>query len=396
MLKFTSALLLCGLANGQNFISTSDIAQQLANILSGSEPPPAQQQEQQLVNNNAPLTSRDDVVLTTNAGVDVVFKTIIHPNQVDVAATTTNAAVATEGGTTSVSTESALYVLKYPQQACAWSDYTEGADWVMFSTGEGTNDVLTCAAGCIAADGCTGFEVGSDSGESYNYVAYCSFWLNNACSVPTSSFEGAFSLSTGEYVTVDTYTLTAPIDAFDEYEASGCVWNNDNKGIDWDYTDLETKDAASCAKLCLERDDCTGFEVGDIALDETLLGQGYCALWFNNTCTTDELVSAKRTTSTYLKIYTGTYDCRESFMFYMIIIVTFLGCLGVCCCCRRAMLRRRLQMQMQMRLATAAARRASLGTVATVPVTVEGQSNSSRAIVYAVCVEDQQEEPAKQ
>jgi hypothetical protein len=281
----------------------------------------------------------------------------------------------------------------------------------MFSVS--SSDAASCAAGCVATSGCTGFEVGSDSGPTYGDAPYCALWLNGACTVPDENFAGAFSIATGAYIEVDTYTLTLPLDAFTEYEHMGCLWAQFRQGEDWDFADKTSADAESCAKTCLDRADaslggCTGFEVGTAATSASSvygdLSSGYCALWFNSSCTPDEFLSqATSSASTYILLGADPDDgCGSSLMFYaFMLLLSMLLCIGACCCCRAAMVRRRLMMQQ--RLALVAAARAAPGaepSAAAVVVTSHSTTvGAPRAVVYAVRIEDSandQQEPVKQ
>jgi len=288
-----------------------------------------------------------------------------------------------------------LYALKYPQQACQWNEYVEDLDWALHSTTSSSPE--SCAAACIAADDCTGFEVGSDSGSNYGNSPYCAFWFNDACSTPTNAYYGAVSVTTGEAIQVDTYTLTEPLDAFKEYEHRACAWSMYVEGEDWEFASKDSSDADACATLCLEAagQGCTGFEVGSSSsLEYGDISQGYCAFWYNNTCGAHDMFTSSSDASTYVLVgSTGCGGYSQSHIFYVALLVAGLvTCIGVCCCCRRAMIRRRLAMRRAMARAQTAVR-AAPGTAAVAAVTVAG---GSRAVVYAVQVaEDQQEEPEK-
>ena len=291
----------------------------------------------------------------------------------------TEAAVQSDTTVEAVTLSDSVYTLKYPQQACVWSDYVEDADWTMYDTE--SSDPVACAAACLVHEGCTGFEVGSDSGSSYGHSEYCAFWLNDACSTPDHYYNDAFSFSTGELIEVDTYTLAEPLDAFVEYENNACAWSYYVEGEDWEFASKDSDDAAACAKLCLESEDgCTGFEVGSST--STSFGdltKGYCAFWFNNTCQPNDMLHYTVEASTYILIGSSGCGYGSSHIFYaMVIAFAVMMCLAVCCCCRRAMMRRRLARQ-----------RAAARAVAAVAGT------NSRAVVYAVRVEDVQEETGK-
>lgn len=288
-----------------------------------------------------------------------------------------------------------LYVLKYPQQACQWNLFIEGEDWQFFSTE--SSDSTACAAGCVATEGCTGFEVGSDSGSSYGSGPYCALWLNGACSVPDESFYGLFSAMTGAYIEVDTYTLADPIDAFQAFEHRSCAWANFEEDKDWGFVSKDSADEEACAKLCLESTDgCTGFEVGavDTITEYGDLTQGYCALWYNNSCTPSQMLSQHTEASTYLLITADDCGGSSHVYYFMFMIAGLMICLMACCCCRRAAMRRRMALR---RARAAVATRAAPGTAPVASVSVEGQSSSSsRAVVYAVQISDVQQEPAKE
>lgn len=283
-----------------------------------------------------------------------------------------------------------VYALKYPQQACAWSDFVEDKDWSMESD---SNDAEACAEACIAHDGCTGFEIGSDSGPNFGNGPYCAFWLDGACSTPTESFYGAVSFSTGEEISVDTYTLTTPIDAFVEYSNAGCAWSGYVEGEEWAFANRDSDDASACATLCLEAagDGCTGFEVGVAGNSDTYgdLTNGYCAFWYNSTCDPSDMMTSHEA-STYLLV--GSKGCSYSYtqhlMYVTVAVFSLMACLGVCCCCRRAMIRRRLALQ---RARAVRARRAATGAAVAATVT----TIPSRAVVYAIRAEETQEEPHK-
>ena len=202
-----------------------------------------------------------------------------------------------------------VYVLKYPQQACIWSDYEYGTDWTMVILG--SKDASQCASVCTNTENCTGFEVGSDSGSSYGHQNYCSLWLNNACKVPDHSY-----LSTT--IQVDTYTISDPLDTFEKYSNLACLSLTLLKYSDYTPTD--------CAIKCLDYYDCNTFE----------MNQNTCTLWTGEQCTVDNLIEFSGR-DTYFLI-DDTYSSFYLYVFLLLISV-FLFCIGVCCC-RSAMLNR--------------------------------------------------------
>ena len=302
-------------------------------------------------NGSCSSTKSDMIVLTASQAVATTY--VRDAVDVDDTArvTTTVAAGELEMGkdaphaTTveATSLSDGVYVLKYPQQACAWNDYQEGSDWEMYSA---SNDATDCAAACVAKDGCTGFEVGADSGSEFGSGPYCAFWLNDACSVPDAAFWGGFS----GYVQVDTYTLVAPIDAFNDYEHRACLWSDFEEGSDWEFVSKTSEDPAECAQLCLDSADkgCTGFEVGSSSsMQFGDISQGYCALWYNHSCSVDDMLTQYTTASTYLLI-DGSDDCgwgSYSSYYFIMMGTALMLCVLSCCCCRRAMIRRRIAMQ---------------------------------------------------
>mmetsp|Transcript_39241 Transcript_39241/g.57721 ORF Transcript_39241/g.57721 Transcript_39241/m.57721 type:complete len:437 (+) Transcript_39241:113-1423(+) len=333
------------------------------------------------VSKSLPAAAPAEVKETTTAPVaeqnaaedDVVVEE--DPAVTTTAATTTAAA----SSATTVEVSDGVYVLMYPEQACQWASYTEGEDWKMYDAE--SNDPVSCAAGCVATEGCTGFEVGANGGGVYAEGPYCALWLNGACSVPTANFDGVFDTSTGEYVDVDTYTLTKPIDAFKEFENKACGWAYYTEGDDWAFMSKDTNDADACAKLCLDStESCTGFEVGSSeASGYGDLTQGYCALWYDDNCAPCDMIVTSEA-STYLVLDGANSHYSHTHFYYMALIGIFImACLAACCCCRRAVIRRRLAMQRRI------AARIAAGATRT----------PARAVVYAVRVEDEQEEPAK-
>lgn len=66
-----------------------------------------------------------------------------------------------------------------PQRACPWSQYKEGKDWAFAS--KKSDDKEECARACVAAKGCTGFEVGPHTSQHYNFISYCALWFNKQC-----------------------------------------------------------------------------------------------------------------------------------------------------------------------------------------------------------------------
>lgn len=65
------------------------------------------------------------------------------------------------------------------QRACPWSQYTKGKDW-LFASKE-SDDMEKCARACVAAKGCTGFEVGPHTSNAYNHISYCALWFHGKC-----------------------------------------------------------------------------------------------------------------------------------------------------------------------------------------------------------------------
>lgn len=81
-----------------------------------------------------------------------------------------------------------------PQRACAWSRYKEGKDWTFAS--KKSDDKEECARACVAARGCTGFEVGPHTSQYYNFISYCALWFNKQCNDETEMLR----LAPGGYV----------------------------------------------------------------------------------------------------------------------------------------------------------------------------------------------------
>jgi len=79
----------------------------------------------------------------------------------------------------SAKTQPLLLFKALPQRACPWSQYKEGKDW-SFSSRKSDNKE-ECARSCIAAKGCTGFEVGPHTSQNYKSISYCALWFNKQC-----------------------------------------------------------------------------------------------------------------------------------------------------------------------------------------------------------------------
>jgi hypothetical protein len=337
--------------------------------------------------NNACSAEADMLTLNPSAYVAATFVRDARP--VDIAPPrTTTAAVAT----TTVLSEG-LYMLKYPQQACEWGYFTEGTDWAMYL--QGTDDPSTCAAGCLASKGCTGFEASANAGGEYASGPYCALWFNGACAVPDESFSGFLSGS----VEVDTYTLVQPVDAFKPFENRACAWSFYEEGTDWAFADKTSQSPDACAKLCLDSTQgCTGFEVGASSTTTQYgdLSAGYCALWFNNSCSPDEFLDQRTDDATTYELINSPgcdYSCSHMYYFMLMAAGLMVCVLGLCCCRRAAIRRRRLALQ-QAAVAGAVAVRAPAGTAPVDAGTLEGH-RGTRASVYAVQVRDEQEEPEK-
>jgi hypothetical protein len=196
------------------------------------------------------------------------------------------------------------------------------------------------------------------------------------------------------------YTLVQPVDAFKPFENRACAWSFYEEGADWAFADKTSESPDVCAKLCLDSiQGCTGFEVGASSASSEYgdLSSGYCALWFNNSCTPDEFLGQRTDASTYELINSSGCDSSGSHMYYfMLMAAGLMMCVLGVCCCRRAAIRRRLALQQQQACAAAGAVavRAPAGSSPIATVALEGHLGT-RAIVYAVQVRDVQEEPEK-
>lgn len=213
------------------------------------------------------------------------------------------------------SQEQALQLFKaLPQRACAWSSFKKGTDWKFASMK--SDDKEACARACIAAQGCTGFEVGPHTSKSYDYISYCALWFNKNCYDETKMLrlnpQGyvattfvMINSATAEVVeepkqenedhktmllqgnTIGETTLPASsVSHFEEFPQLACNFADYTQGSDWKYTDAKSNDAESCATACMNTRGCTGFEIGV----EPVRGQ-YCALWNSGACASKQCMT---------------------------------------------------------------------------------------------------------
>jgi len=98
-----------------------------------------------------------------------------------------------------------------PQRACPWSKFKKGTDWSFASMKSDNKE--ECARACIAAEGCTGFEVGPHTSKAYDYISYCALWFNKKCNDEKSmlhlSPKGYVATT---YVMVKTVTVDSKIE----------------------------------------------------------------------------------------------------------------------------------------------------------------------------------------
>jgi len=90
------------------------------------------------------------------------------------------------------------------QRACPWSQYKEGKDWSFAS--KKSDDKEECARACVAAKGCTGFEVGPHTSQHYNFISYCALWFNKQC----NDEKKMLRLGSGGYVAT-TYVMVKTV-----------------------------------------------------------------------------------------------------------------------------------------------------------------------------------------
>jgi len=219
---------------------------------------------------------------------------------------------------------------KFPQRACPWSRYTEGKDWKFAS--KTSDDANECAKSCVAAKGCTGFEIGPHTSEAFDSITYCALWFDRKCGdekdmlhlggyqavtyvmAQQVDLEDVAEVNTpfgevelaGEEVFVpevskehysegepnanseETGSEKSAVSSFNEYPQLACVFSHYRQGKDWMYTPIIVSDEAtqadSCASICLKTKDCTGFEIGT----EPQTGNDYCALWLGGSCSCKE------------------------------------------------------------------------------------------------------------
>lgn len=131
-------------------------------------------------------------------------------------------------------------VLKFTNQACSWSEYTEDVDWSFCDAPGESEECYKC---CANTEGCTGFEV-ADGDSGY----YCAVWMNDACLFP--------DLALDESLGTDTYTMFDLDHAFTKYTDTQCVINDEG----WWYYNKTVED---CLGQCLDSytDGCVGFEI---------------------------------------------------------------------------------------------------------------------------------------
>jgi len=229
------------------------------------------------------------------------------PNLKSIETTVVPFSLTTISNITTTTSNDGIYVLKYPQQGCYWGDYEYGTDWTMVILG--SSNPTSCASSCYTTDGCTGFEVGSNSGSNYENQPYCALWLNNACKVPDKSYyDTSF--------TVDTYTIVEPLDIFFKYSNKACSSVPLLTLPDYNPTD--------CAKACFDSGMCDSFDMyNDV-----------CNIRINDGCTVDDLYSSDGT-DTYFPIDFNSENTINYYQLVMMIVGVFIIIITLCCCCAR-------------------------------------------------------------
>ena len=223
-----------------------------------------------------------------------------------------------------------------PQRACPWSKFKRGLDWKFASMK--SDDKQECARACVAADGCTGFEVGPHTSKAYNYISYCALWFNKKCNDETTMLRlspNGYVATT--YVMIKSVTVEVkeeeetpfgtidveeqntfqpeeskehykpidvrstepattqtehiseqavqkqPLELFKALPQRACPWSSFKKGTDWKFASIKSDDKEECARACVSAEGCTGFEVGPHT-SKAYDFISYCALWFNKNC----------------------------------------------------------------------------------------------------------------
>jgi hypothetical protein len=241
------------------------------------------------------------------------------PNPKSIETTIVPFSLTTNSDTTTTTSNDGIYVLKYPQQECYWGDYEYETDWTMAILG--SSDPTSCASSCYTTNGCTGFEVGSNSGSNYENQPYCAHWLNDACKTPDkSNYDASF--------TVDTYTIVEPLDIFFKYSNKACPSTP--------VLALSNYNPTDCAKACLDSDTCIAFEMHD----------NTCKLRTNDGCTVDDLYSSEGT-NIYFPIDLNSENTFNYYQLVMMIVAVFIIIIVLCCCAciRKNRIRDHLQHQ---------------------------------------------------
>jgi len=216
-----------------------------------------------------------------------------------------------------VAQKQALQLFKaLPQRACPWSSFKKGTDWKFASMK--SDDKEACARACVAAEGCTGFEVGPHTSNAFDFISYCALWFNKNCYDETKMLrlnpqgyiattfvmiksatvevveeekaggkeenkeEEKTMLLQGNAISETTFPASS-VSHFEEFPQLACNFAEYKEGSDWKYTDANSGDAESCATACTSTRGCTGFEIGI----EPVRGQ-YCALWNSGACATKQ------------------------------------------------------------------------------------------------------------
>lgn len=267
-----------------------------------------------------------------------------------------------------------------PQRACPWSKYKKGTDWSFASMKSDNKE--ECARACIAAKGCTGFEVGPHTSKAFDFISYCALWFNKKCNDEKSmlhlSPKGYVATT---YVMVETITVDSKIEEktpfgtieveekktfhpseskehyhptakkhekseksikkeqkpkeavevvsttssasrFEEFPQLACDFSQYTEGSDWKYTKTTADDVESCATACLSADDCSGFEIGI----ESVRGP-YCALWKAGACSTKKSMTAISVTlQTVSTFVLADYHSQEHVVIDGFAVVFLIAC----------------------------------------------------------------------
>ena len=106
---------------------------------------------------------------------------------------------------------------------------------------------------------------------------------------------------------VSAQNMPPAVEGYSQYVQQACPWSLYAQGTDWDFAEnVDSDKSDACAAACDSTNGCTGFEVGPATSSSYGKTGGYCALWFNGSCSSTKsdmivLTASQAVATTYVR-----------------------------------------------------------------------------------------------